>query len=439
MSIFGIWSDFGFQQNPYSQDTLAPDEMGDLLLAGRDKEVRGIQARLGSGGAHPSVEGPIGVGKTSLLNVAAFRMAKRCLEARAGELYLPAVQRFQPVKDVAEFEAQVYRVVAQTLIRYQGSFKQVGLSEPDVKKLNKWLNEPQYGGYSVGASVLGSGAEWGKSSEPNTGEAFLRSGFPEAVRAVLEECFPANTGGVVCILDNLEIVESAGAARSTLDELRDRLFNIPQLRWILCGSRGIVSRARTERLSGIFQAPLQVGPLNDASAVEAITRRLEYFGLEGATAPVSPSGFDFIYTALNKNLRDALSTAQEFSHWLSAEYPAGDTLPDETARDRLLEAWMTERAENAFHDAHDVQPRHWAFFEAVCENGGRAASADHQEYDFVSQQQLVSAVTALVNANLFVREVDPDNGARTVNACTSVGWLVYFYRAQFELPSKRKK
>lgn len=56
------------------------------------------------------------------------------------------------------------------------------------------------------------------------------------------------------MLDNLEIVQTAGEARARLDELRDRLFNIPQLRWVLCESRGIVSRARTERLSGVFQA-----------------------------------------------------------------------------------------------------------------------------------------------------------------------------------------
>lgn len=273
MALFAIWPEFGFRENPYSQDTLAADESGDELLAGRDSELEDIQRRIGSAGAHPSVEGPIGVGKTSLLNVAAYRMAKVCIEARSRELFLPAVERFQPSKDLREFEASVFRVVAQTLIKNQGSFKHVGLEEPDAAALNKWLNSPEYGSRSGGVTVMGSGAEFGKGGEANTSEGFNRSGFPETVRQILRKCFPPGTGGIICILDNLEIVETAGEARSRLDELRDRVFNIPELRWVLCGSRGIVSRARTERLSGIFQTPLIVGPLNDEAAIEAIKNR----------------------------------------------------------------------------------------------------------------------------------------------------------------------
>ncbi|HTY72394.1 MAG TPA: hypothetical protein VMI11_08215, partial [Actinomycetes bacterium] len=67
MTLFGIWSDFGFRENPYSQDTLAADEAGDALLVGRDSEVGEIQRRVGSGGAHPTLEGPVGIGKTSLI------------------------------------------------------------------------------------------------------------------------------------------------------------------------------------------------------------------------------------------------------------------------------------------------------------------------------------------------------------------------------------
>ena len=263
-----------------------------------------------------------------------------------------------------------------------------------------------------------------------------RPGLPRHKEA-LAACFPPGAGGIICVLDNLEIVETTGAARTTLDELRDRLFNIPQLRWILCGSRGIVSRARTERLSGIFQAPMIVGPLGDEFAVEAIRRRIEYFGEAESTAPVTPGGFEFVYGALNNNLRDALSTAQEFSLWLASEYPAGQELPDDDARTALLEVWLAERAESAYEDARSAQPRHWQFFEEICRSGGRAGSGEYVGYGFGRQQQMVSAVTALSNANLMVREVDPDDGTRTVNAVTALGWLVHFYRSDFAMPPPR--
>ena len=435
MALFDIWPDFGFRENPYSQETLEANDTGDALLAGRDSEVQEIQRRIGSSGAHPSVEGPVGVGKTSLVNVAVYRMTKKCMEARAGQLYLPAVERFQPNSDLAEFEAGLYRVVAQTLIQYSDSFRKVGLNEPNTTALNRWLNSPEYTSWSVGGSAFGFGGQRGHGSGPNTGEGFARAGFPAAVRQVLADCFPKGTGGIVCVLDNLEIVETTGDARSRLDELRDRVFNIPELRWVLCGSRGIVSRARTERLSGIFQSPRIVGPLADESAIDAIRLRISWYGMDGAEAPVTPQGFEFIYRALNMNLRDAMSTAQEFSQWLYDEYVGKDVdLPSAKDRDQLLEVWLAERAEKAFGDARQIQPRHWQFFEDLAARGGRAGSGEFDEFGFASQPQLVSAVTALANVNLVVREVDPEKGSRTVNAVTAAGWLVFFHRSNFAIP-----
>ncbi|WP_107765135.1 ATP-binding protein [Nocardioides terrigena] len=437
MAIFGVWSRFGFRENPYSEATLTPDETGHRLLVGRDSEVENIQIRLGSGGTHPSVEGPIGAGKTSLLNVAAYRMARHCLDLREKELYLPAKERFQPHADADAFELKVMQVVAQTLVEWQDSFEAVGLARPNMHPLDQWLNEPEYGGWQAGGGAATVSASYGRTTEPNTSEGFQKSGFGDAVRAALEEAFPPGTGGIICIMDNLEILETTGSARKTLDELRDRVFNIPQLRWVLCGSRGIVSRARSERLSGIFQAPMIVRKLPDDDAVAAIRTRIEFYGDDDAVAPVTPKAFDFLYRALNSNMREALSHAQEFSHWLASEYPQGQSFPDDSARDELLQIWLAERATDAFRDATSVQPRHWQFFTEVCEAGGRIGSAEFDRFGFGFQQQMTAAVTALVAANLMVREIDPDDGNRTVNSVASLGWLVFFYKSGFDMPPAR--
>lgn len=220
VAIFGVWSRFGFIANPYSEATLPSDESGHRLLVGRDAEIDNIQQRLGSGGTHPSVEGPIGAGKTSLLNVAAFRMARHCLDLRQRELYLPAQERFQPLDDADAFETKVFQVVAQTLLQWQDSFEAVGLERPNLHLLGQWLNEPEYGGYQFGGGVASANATYGRSNEPNTGEGFEKSGFPGAVRTALSAGFPEGSGGIICILDNLEILETTRAARRALDELR---------------------------------------------------------------------------------------------------------------------------------------------------------------------------------------------------------------------------
>ncbi len=86
----------------------------------------------------------MGVGKSSLLEVTMYRMYQASLAARAGELYLPAVERFQPQKDIDAFESHILRTVAQTLIKHEAIFKFVGLESPDTDELNKWINATQY-------------------------------------------------------------------------------------------------------------------------------------------------------------------------------------------------------------------------------------------------------------------------------------------------------
>lgn len=432
MGLFDIWNEFGFSENPYSQVTLRSDELGDRLLAGRDLEVKLLQRRIGDTGAHPAVEGPIGAGKTSMINVAVYRMQQRCLEARAEQLYLPAVGEFQPGDDASSFQRLFYYNLAQTIIKNVEKFAYVGLPEPDVRLLDKWLNKFQYTGWNGGVQVLGSGPQGGHSSEPNTGDGVTESGFQQNVRDLLTHCFPPGSGGIVCILDNLEILETPGDARKTLDELRDKVFNLPQVRWVLSGSRGIVSRAKTERLSGMMTAPMLLEPINDLAAVDAIERRIKEYGTEVALVPVSPDAFDFLYLTLNKNLRESLTKAGEFSHWLYDEYVDTDGYPEDAELTPLLHHWLMEKAEYAAQDAKGVRPRNWQFFDSLCAFGGRAGSGEWATFDFAQQQGMTGAVTELVDANLMSRETDPDNGQKTVNSVTSTGWLVYFFRTNFE-------
>lgn len=433
MALFSIWPAFGFSNNPYSQETLLPDEVGDRLLVGRDIESQELMSKLGTEGSFPTLEGPIGVGKSSLLEVTAFRMKRECLLAAAGELWVPAVERFQPSPDLQEFEAHVYRVIAQTLIKYESDFETAGLFRPNVDELNKWLNASRYTSWQGGGGIGPLSANAGGGEEGNSGEGYTKSGFPTAIRGLLSGAFEGRRGGVICILDNLELVETVGEARATLDFLRDRVFNLPNVRWVLSGSRGIVSRARTERLSGVFQAPMRLGPISDTDTVLAIHRRIEEFGTGGAVAPVTPNGFSYLYSALNSNLREALSTSQEFSNWLHSQYiQKGKELPNPSDRDGLLETWLFDRAENAFKDASSVQPRNWKFFSDLCREGGRAKASAWEDFEFTTQQQYGSAVTQLADANLVVRETDPEDGTRKVYVVTALGRLVHFFKSRLD-------
>lgn len=428
---FSIWPQFGFTENPYSNLNLPGDEVGDRLLVGRDAEMGQLQRRIGSMGTHPTVEGPAGVGKSSLIAVATYRMREAGVNAQSGTLFVP-VPAFQATTSVDEFEAQVFFGIAQAMIANVEAFRRAGLNVPDMGRLDNWLNDATF--RQASGSALGFGA--GAGAVANESEGYVTSGFPEAVKAELARCFPGpGAGSMVCTVDNLELLQTAGEARQTLEELRDRVFNLPGTRWVLCGSRGLVSRARSERLSGIFDAPLRVPPLSSDASLLAVERRLQEFGGQSSYAPVPPESFEFLYQALNQNLRDSMAYAQQFAEWIYGEYVvAGKELPDEAGRRGLLEAWVAALSDAAFSDARAIQRRHWQFFDQLAENGGICRGSEWETY-FTRQPNFSTAVTALEQANLLVRGIDPDNASRSVATITPQGWLVYFHRNRYDLPA----
>ena len=431
MPRFDIWGKFGFLDNPYSQDTLPATDVGSRLLAGRNSQIGEAQMLIGSRGSTPTFEGPIGAGKTSLLNVAIYRMYEECLEEQDKSLWLPAVETIQPRLNADEFEAEAYRIVLQTLIKHKADFFRVGLGELDLTRLDTWLNAAEYRSWTGGGGFATIAVNAGGGHEPNTSEGFVRSGFPAAIRSLLADAYSGGSGGVVCILDNLEILGQVGQAREQLGVLRDRVLNVPGIRWVLCGSRGTVSRARAQRLSGVFKAPELIRPLTESEAIDAVELRIKEYGATMSIPPLTPEAFRFLYRVLDRNMRDAMNWAQSFSHWLLAQYPQLN-FPESDDRDELLKIWLTEQAEVAVSTAGQIQPRVWQFLDDLCRRGGRAGSSELEEkFGFEHQQQGTTAVTQLSSANLVVREADPEDGTRTINSVTADGWLVYFYRSGF--------
>lgn len=109
-------------------------------------------------------------------------------------------------------------------------------------------------------------------------------------------------------------------------------------------------------------------------------------------------------------------------------------MPDAAARKSLLEVWLAELADNAHGDARGTQKRHWQFFDQLAANGGTCRASEWETY-FTRQPNLSTAVTALEQVNLLVRGVDPDNATRAMANITPLGWLVYFNRNRYGLPS----
>jgi hypothetical protein len=421
MSIYEEW---GFSSNPFQTTALPPDSLGRSLLVGRDQELTVLRRRLENPPRIPTLEGLNGVGKSSLVNVAAYTCYMDFLEDPSKPMLIPCRRLFQlrPNLELDPFIENVYREVAQTLIdqarKLEGGHINLDASH---EKLDKWLNAPQVTSYQGGISVLSAGY----SSETNTGEGFSKSGFVKATRNWLEEIFPTpRDGGVVCVIDNLELLQTSEAARRNLEALRDELLTIPGLRWVLCGALGIVlGIASSPRLEGILSSPIDVKGVADDFIREIFNSRVKTFASDANPyLPLRIEDFERLYGILFKNLRSLLGHADVYCQWIAdRDAPTADY-----DKRQMFQTWLDETSRKAYDSAREqVRPRAWKVFEDAIAIDGSFSPSDFEHFQFNSIPAFRPHVRDLEAAGLVVSTQDDGDKRRKTIQITPKGWLVH--------------
>jgi hypothetical protein len=422
-----IWHDLGFRENPYSTAPIPPTNEGELLLVGRDKELTKVERLITSSSSHPTIEGDNGVGKTSLVSVAGYRLMRDFLLERSLQLFIPLGEGFQLTAndDLDSFRRRIYFSVARGFITHADVVNKRGLAAPDVGDVRRWLDQPIFRDGSGGVSVLGSGANAGMSTTVNDAAGWNESGFESTVETWLRDCFPTSeAGGFIGVIDNLELLETSDRARVLVEALRDTVLNRIGLRWILCGARGIVrSVASTPRLAGVLAKPMELKPIDDADIPIMVQRRIEAFAMtDDAYVPVNASAFAYIYHRLNRNLRDALNMAESYALQLDTNQLPLDPL------DNLAE-WLADEALESYR-ATRMPPRPWEVFDTLAKRGGSCSPSDFSTYGFNSPEAFRAPVKTLEDARLVTStKADTDKRRKTISMTTR-GWLVAWAREE---------
>jgi hypothetical protein len=285
-------------------------------------------------------------------------------------------------------------------------------------------------------TILGSGGNAQRGSEPNTTAGFTESGFRSTVEGWLSATFPTrDSGGFLCVIDNLELLDTSQGARALLEAMRDTVLDQPGLRWVLAGARGIIrTAAASPRLEGRLAEPLELLPIGDDVISEVIDRRIEtYRTRQDALAPVGAASFRHLYDVVNRNLRTALKFAEDFSFWL---YDQDGVPPDAEDYARLLEVWLTDQADKSANDTV-LTPRAWELFDTLSALGGSCSPSDFQIFGFNSPEAMRSYVKALEDANLAVSTRDDTDKRRKTIGLTPRGWLVRYARSGYQPPTPR--
>jgi hypothetical protein len=414
-----VWSSLGLTDNPYNSLPITSDELGEKLLVGREEELRALTISLLALNTHPTLEGGNGVGKTSLVSVAGYRLFKAYLDS-GSRFVLPLQKNFQLSinENVAAFRVKVFLQVVQALISNRNYFH-ADFPCPEFSSLERWRKSLR--------SIVGSSEMEG--SEPSDGESAGLLDAIDEVKTWLEETFQGSQAGFfLCVIDNLELLETSSDAKALLEEMRDEVLNIPGLRWVLCGARGIVrSVASTGRLVGFLGDPIEILPVRDEYIGALIEARLEAFKGEGnVSAPVEVDGFLKLYHIGHKNLRIAMKYCQDFTVWA---FLKGADFSNAEAKLLLLEEWLSKTATKTFQDSA-VGKRAWAVFDALAQKGGSVKPSEHPDFGFKSYQAMIPHLQSLSAANLIESVIDNVDARKKTISMLPLGWVVSYERSK---------
>lgn len=367
MAIFKFQDSYaynGYTANPFAVHALGANAVGSRLMIGRDDQIQLVGTKLHEHGKITCLDGHVGVGKTSLVNVATYECFQAFLRGDTAQLLIPLNDSFQLTTgvDVDEFCENVFRKVASGLLAQRELLSSHRSPEQPIDQLKAWLHSPviKHVNETIGATAsagvlgvsLGVKADQVRANQVNTSTGFNKDGLEHLVRRWLDEIFhvPGN-GGVVCIIDNLELLESGANARKMLEALRDRVFTVNGLRWVFCGANGVIhSLAASPRLGSFLNTPIiDVKNVTMQSIEPLIKARLKEFSANKVdveiTLPVLITDITRLYPIINYNLRDLLALVDQYC---KHQYSINKSRTIASEKTKRFDKWLEKESVDSY-------------------------------------------------------------------------------------------
>lgn len=458
-SFQDCYESFGFHKNPFMVHALRADEQGQRLMVGRDDQVALVAKRLHKHGKITCLDGHIGVGKTSLVNVAAFECFNAYIRGETTQLLIPLNDSFQLTKDedVDGFCEKVFRKIASGLLAHREQLQNYSLPQRAQQNLDAWLNSPviEYvndtigGSITVGVPGVMSGTakiDGTTSRQANTGAGFAKEGFENLVRRWLDEIFAIQgSGGVICVIDNLELLESGNMARRMLEALRDRLFTVNGIRWVFCGADGVIhSLAASPRIGSFLNTPIiNVSNISTDYIQELIRARISAFADDPQQAeeqlPIRIQDIETLYPIINYNLRDLLHYIDDYC---DHQFQLGKVATSEDQKQTRFQKWLDRLTTESYSTLSSrVPPKSWAVLDVAMSDPfkGTFGIGDYGSFNSTSKSEITKtafekALRDFIKLGLVTKNIDDstasedDGSKRDVFTVTAKGALVHYAR-----------
>lgn len=411
-------SEFGFKKNPYDTMALSSSEEGNQLLVGRDDEANFLTQQLTSSSMIPLLYGENGVGKSSIANVVAYRLNQEYNQGdkRYFFLKLRSIQGTQ-LSDLKEFERSIYQEIIYLLLDNKKFLRERRIKNSEIAKVDKLTRQMGNIGGGAGLGFASINIDYVPNS---SAENYL----PSIARKWLEKCFSGHySGGIICVIDNLENSGTPNKVKSIVESLRDTLFTIPGLLWILCGTPTAVDGVRTSRLLQGYIVEKQIYPINENIVPIVVERRIAFYGDENVDPPVDKELFDILYAIVNKQLRVAFMLCQEFAIFLY-----NNSVCKSNDRKNEFRTWIDQIAINLPEKEYEVSDESWRLFEKITTLGSDISSTDLELLNLSSVEEFIKWVLPLKVKRL-LETIETDDGF--IVRVTKDGWLVNYKRHNY--------
>jgi len=421
-----MYQEWGFKETPFGTNPLLSNNSGEALLIGRNQDLLKIKRRISASSKIVTIEGANGIGKTSLINIASHQLYKEYVGNGKDYFFIPCNVSFQltPSKTSEDFIDEVLLNIAQTLIAKGKELKKDGHVLNKYKEMDTWINAPQINTYNGNMSILTVGGGFGKTSENNTTPGFLRSGYRVRILDWLKEIFPYNqNGGVICTIDNMELLETCDTARRLLEEYRDTIFQYEGIRWILCIISGFAS---SPRLEGRLQDPIQIKGITSEYISEVFASRIKAYAIDLTTVylPITSEEFNNLYKILNNNLRNTLSYTDNYCLSIieKSQLPSSDA----EKHDAFYE-WLNDKSKCAINSVEGLfKKKSGKLFKDIIAKGGEFSLSDYALFGFNSLPAIRPHVVELEKYSLITCSIQDSDKRRKLIQISPKGYLINY-------------
>jgi len=278
-----FWEKLGYVSNPYSTEPLAANQLGADLFVGRARATASILATLGAASEGVQIlSGAPGVGKTSFFNVTQYKVETNL--ASAGPKLLGCCEQLCQVSeqdDLRELSRGVLETLCTNIIAY---CLREGHPLPEgIRNLSNWLKNKGTTSYTANVrvgipGVISVGIGGGQKREyPPVADASFQT-LQEVAGLLAQnvvEHLPFD--GLLVGLDNMEEYRDLEKLKSLLMTLRDTLFSVPRIWWVLIGQERLyplISRLDRRVADRIQGAGTEITHLSLRELEQAIERRV---------------------------------------------------------------------------------------------------------------------------------------------------------------------